>query len=465
MNKTFVAGVCMFLLLAGIAFAVPQSYETSSVSRIVGNSPGDLKQQLLQEDLALEHATFYAYDQIFDSTEHVSKILRGNFPNNFEIHERFWDWDDVDDSVDDFVKNELFIVEGSRDQDNIWNINGLTPSDVSSWRSSFQSSKPLFLFDAPYAGLYLPKQNSFVGELAPYANLIAPTAYPSKEMVKSFVCNLKESRSLGEAFRQARNNYYWGVDTEDEFVGLAMLSYELYGLPYLGVDLPDYDQNTINNYCEDYSEEFKKASASLKVSISGPGEGSLTPQPYKGRFTFSINEYGITNYDGYSLIETDVTNQNFAKQELVLPKQVLVSPYPLKTVINNLSLVSLNNPVNLVVPDLPMWDGNFTARACHENSSFANISFSHSYTEHEEAVLIEVNPVDVLDCNQGLFRLYQEIVYDINYLPFSSVLIDSIDHSLTAAPSEEITVLVTSSCCEVPIPHGKIRNNKINRIV
>src|SRR3989338_8399621 len=66
-------GLCILILLAPAVLAL--SEETSSVSRIVGDSPAEMQRQMQREELDLRHAAYYTHDQLSQKDE----ILREQF--------------------------------------------------------------------------------------------------------------------------------------------------------------------------------------------------------------------------------------------------------------------------------------------------------------------------------------------------------------------------------------------------
>ena len=145
----------------------------------------------------------------------------------------------------------------------------------------------------------------------------------------------------------------------------------------------------------------------------------------------TTNESGqdARNPRPFSVININSPLEEYQSGELVLPRVVLASPYPLKTVFENISIVSLEDPVELTIENLPSWNGNnFIERECYQDAQPASVNFAHSFTEDREAVLIEINPVEVVNCTTGKLRLYRTIKYNIDYIPYSPILIEQITH-------------------------------------
>ena len=157
-NKTLI-GLCIIFLLAISPSSLALSEETSSVSRIVGDSPTEMLRQLQREEIDLRHATYYTHDQFSQKDE----ILREQFGNNAETDSYGWKFDDVSDSVNYFRKNELFILE-SKGVDGELKAksygHAIEPKYLMQWQESFEENNPLFVFDTPYGGIYLPQTDT-----------------------------------------------------------------------------------------------------------------------------------------------------------------------------------------------------------------------------------------------------------------------------------------------------------------
>ena len=321
-------------------------------------------------------------------------------------------------------------------------------------------TKPLILIDSDYAGLYVPKNHedyeSFVGELGQDSTMIAPKAIPDREFVKAFICNLAlyatyeyvpddQKNSIGKIYRKARNSYYWQSNRPS---GLALMSYELYGLPYLKVSVPHAttDEKTWD-YCVQYWQYNMRGTVSsgysfMEEQVFQTGEINITP--------IQVNKTTIENItitENFTLLTTENTQLNFKEDQLVLPERDIQREYPLKTIVKNITLLSLEDPIEVNVSDLPLWEGEFVDRlvnngSCWRHNQSAGISYSHTFTENSEIVIINIRPVEVVDCEQGLFRIYQTIRYGITYEVFSPVLLDVVDYPDGAAVNENITVTI-----------------------
>ncbi len=502
MNKIKIIGTCIILLLIiNIVFAERfhgddidklKSYETTGLSRMVSDSPSGMIKQLNKPVSNLRHTT-YMGDLGPSKGSPITKgeILKKSFNDNVNIMKdpRFlnseleptskWDLRLDDDDIDLFKDDELIIFEGfthfeSGNEMKLLETAKATETYVYELRYPLQEKGGLFILDSSYAGLYLPKQPSLIARIVDHTPVMAPTSYPSREIIKSIICNLGKYDNLGEVFRQARNNYYWGIDTEDEYVGLTLLSYMLYGDANTKVYIPYYDEEEIQGYCRNYLDQFPQHGTDLMFSIMGPDSEPLEPVPYTGKFTFQIPKYQIKEKDNFSILNAEFMSQNYKHRELFLPKQIISHKYPDKTIIQDMKLLSLEDPVEITIPNIPMWEGEIIddtpkgkliKRECYFDQSDAGIDFAHSYTENEEVVLVTINPVEVVDCEQGIFKLYQKVTYDIDYLPYSDVLIDELNYKKYVAPEEETTLEVKLQNIKSMGVYGKLivtdENNNI----
>ncbi|MBI2076538.1 MAG: hypothetical protein HYT72_04800 [Candidatus Aenigmarchaeota archaeon] len=454
-----------FLLLLSPVYAFQANFEKAGLGRVVGDSAQELLDQMKAADLTLRHATYYTDEYLpvpaYPGAEpgkpperfsDINDTLRSYFGNNVKTAARGWDWGDVTDSVKNFKSNELFIIEipGKIKNDAPAAYTGLFFGDLkpgdTAWADKFKSAKPLFLFDSDYAGLYLPRSvdgsNSFVGQLGQDAVIISPTAIPDKEFVKSFICylgrnNLLGNNSVGEIFRDARNAYYWQSNAPS---GLSLMSYELYGNPQLRALLNNVDKQVLLKNCAPYiQEETIKASA---LSVAGFSPLSLY-ENYVLENTLSITSYTLENENNFTIISVGGMQQDKVIDDVILPRKADIEEFPLKTLIANVSVVSLENPVELVI-NLSMWNGTAaTERACWFDKREAGISYTHTFTEDAELVITNIKPVEIVNCTEGRVRLYQTVKYKIEYNPFSSVLIKKIEAPPEVLPDSIAAINVT----------------------
>jgi len=423
--------------MINLAVALTSTYEKATVARIVGDTPEEMISQLTMSDLDLKHATYYAEDSIFDNTEKKSAVIRNEFWEHFEIDERGWDWNDVD-NFNKFERNEYLIIEADGDIQNNYVLSNDRPASNFNW--NFQFYNPLLVFASDYAGLYLPNIQSLVGKFGQDAVMIAPSAVPSKEFVRSFICNLRNERTVGQAYTEARNNYYRGVAgvdnwiKDDELIGLTLFSYNLYGMPTLQVSIPLYKETFVESKCKEYFEEYLSLQ---KTSLIKP---AAEPQSFSKIFTFNTGNYEIINEGAFSIVSAENTQLNYEFDELLLPVGISNIEFPLKTVITDVSLLSLENPVELTVDNLPSWKGEIIDRNCYQNSQSASVGSSHTFSEDKELLTVYVNPVEIQDCQQGLLNLYHTVNFKVDYIPFSPLIFSNVESPSQVLPGETVFV-------------------------
>ncbi len=459
-NKVFKVFVllALFISLSLVVSAAPQiAYESAALGRIVGDSAEEMKQQLVEHEISLEHATYYSGELENIPGENksmeVALVLASSFPDN-DIHRRddeLWKWSDVTGSVAAWTKKTFLLIEASGKIDEtevkssapyggLWWYDTLTP-DEAGW-SNFNNFGQLLFFDSDYAGVHLPKVGSFVGKLNPKSATIAPTGPIDREFVKVFVCNLGKYDTLSETYRNARNNYYWQTNSPS---GTSLMAYELYGNPAVTINTPAYDVQEISSICKDYLQNYDDVSSDSQANQKTGVYASSEPahSTYARDYTFKINDYSVEKLQNYSVITTGNTELAFGYNSLVLPKAINRVEFPFGSVITDISVAELSEPVELIIPDLPSWEGELINRTCYKNTQEAGISYAHSFTEDKEIVAITINPVEVLDCEAGHLRLYKAVKYSVKYIPYSPVLIEEINHPGETVPGQAVKVDVS----------------------
>ncbi|MBI4015080.1 MAG: hypothetical protein HY365_03960 [Candidatus Aenigmarchaeota archaeon] len=461
--------ILIFLLLSSTpSYAIQANYEKAGVGRIVGDSAQELLDQLKTADLALRHATYYTDEYLpkpafpgapapkpSERLAEMNDTLATYFGSSLRTETRGWTRDDLESGVKDFRANELFIIEAQGGiSDNTPEVplslfSKLKPSDTAGWKNKFETARPLFLFDSDYAGLYLPKSvdgsNSFVGQLGQDSIIVSPTAISDREFVKSFICylgwdNLGVNNSIGEIFRDARNAYYWQGTTPS---GLSLMSYELYGNPLTDAALVNnkISELMLLKNCKPYIQ----GDTTKTTTMSSTGLSVLsTGGSYVMENTITITNYTLENEGNFTTISVGGMQQARIMDDVILPEHAGIEEFPLKTLISNVSVVSLENPVELVV-NLPAWNGTAPSeRDCWFDKRPAGISYSHAFTEDGEMAITHVKPVEIVNCAEGRVKLYQTVKYGIEYEPFSSILIKKIEAPYEALPDSTVTINVTA---------------------
>ncbi len=417
----------VLIILSYAAMAVPVNYETTSVSRIVGDGPSDMRRQLFTSGFTLQDADLFT-QRGFATQYDIQRVMSSQFPSmNVLPQFRDWRFSDVEDQLSNGQNN--YLVLNSQTANTPYStVQGII-ADVNDWQFT---EKNIFVFDSQYAGLHIPSRTSFTSKLSSKAPYIAPLSYPSPQFVKSLVCNLGKHTKIAEAFRQARNNYYVNTNLRSEFLGLTLLSYGLYGAPTTNVLIPDWNTPAQRRLCGDYDETFGIQST---VQIQ---QNALNKQ-----VTVSIGDPTIQNYDDFTIIETQNTQSKYAEDELIVPFKTEIIRFPLDTVITSVTLIGFEDPVDLTAPNTPMWNGDsMEEKTCYSETASASAEFSYAVTEEQVLVVAHINPVDILSCSQGSFRVYKTARYQIDYTPNSPVLITGVEHPETMTPNQTINIQV-----------------------
>ncbi len=429
-NPRLILFIALILLVMPFVSAISSIYESTSVSRIVGNSPAEMERQFSTGNFALIEAGVSDNSGLALST--VDMLGTYSFPGHF-----------TQNPTDNWIKDtgKKLVVLDSYPYESIPNHAAqFDTKDAEDWSSSLDANPSLFIVNSEYAGLSLPKIDSIGNALSPHTAMIAPTAYTSQQFLKTIICNLGNGKRLGDIFAQTRNNYHWNIRDSNELVGLTLLSYVLYGNPLVKVTVPEYENSARDRWCKGNTEQFTLQSAG-EYQIQAVGEA------YTRTITFTIPSYELEDFENFTFITTPETWLQENPGEPALPVRALLTEFPLNTVVTKVELIGFSDPVEISA-NAPMWDGFVYAdRDCSISNSSARIDFSHTYSDDNNIVLARILPVDVLDCSAGQFRLYRTTTYNITYYPFSPVRITAIDAPAKALPDtlSQITVHIENT--------------------
>ena len=421
----------MILLIVPV-FAVQVNHETTAVSRIVGDSPDALRQQLQKNDFTVQEAALFTHSA-FSTKDNVKGILKSQFSDVTSNSLFDWKFTDVEKQLRN-NKNNYFVL-ASNNVNTPYETKAGTITEIADW--NLQKNN-LFVFDSQYAGLYVPDDPAFASKLTQNSALVAPMSYTSGQFVKSFVCNIGKYPTVGEAYLQARNNYYVNTHQRSEFLGLTLLSYALYGSPLRTITVQNWDTSVQRKLCKGYDTDFTQQSADA-YSIS-----AVVPGVYRKEITADIGAPAIIEEGDFSLVTTEFTSQRFAIDELVTPFKTEVTEFPSKTVITNVELLGFDSPTDITVSNIPMWDGqSLQGRVCYYAiTTNANIEFTQTYTEDGVLVAAHINPVDVENCEEGDLRIYTKARYAIDYLPYSPIRIKELNYPAELLPGQITSVEV-----------------------
>jgi len=432
-------GLCiLIILLAGSASAISSNYETTYVSRIVGDTTTEMKQQISNKDMDFDFATYYSGSGTGALQKQKLDIIRTQFIPKYKSITNSWRTANVQSTLKINPGDHYLILESGTSKNTMEKSQYFTPDEITEWLDYLDDDDSLIIFDSAYSGLYLTDMKSFAGTLSPHATYIAPASYSSPYFVKALLCNMGKYDTIGEVFRQARNNYYWNTKNQLEYIGLTLLSYSLFGMPTSNAIIDKYDTAQRNMYCKDFDEKFDTqgfGTGNMQITSTSSGV-------YTKNFEFNITSYNVRSYDNFSIIETDKTENRYYPDELVLPVRALTVEFPLKTIVQNFSY-SLEDPVELTAENLSMWNGlELVERECYRNATNASVEFSHVFTNEEELVMVIINPAEVTDCNNGKIKLYRTVKYQIDYVPYSPIIINSVEYPEEILPGQRFNATI-----------------------
>ncbi|MFH1642722.1 MAG: hypothetical protein ABIC04_07550, partial [Nanoarchaeota archaeon] len=286
-----------------------------------------------------------------------------------------------------------------------------------------ETNNPLMLWDSPYAGSYLPKEDTFVSRLVRDSTIIAPTSFSSPQFTKSFLCQLLDEKTIGEVFKDARNFHYNGGSSSsgDNLIGLVLQSYALYGNPrqIIDMDWSESDKEQIKKYCNNFLENLAPNIEFLEQI------GNYSK--FRKHLVFEIPAYTIDQIEDFSIINAENTFQNMEYGELVLPTAVRTTHFPTNTLITGFSLDHVEDFEDITVNTLPSYESDYVNRTCYEENKSYEVDFENAYTENSQDFIARINPVEIINCTQGKYRLYKKFSYSVDYIALSPVLIKNID--------------------------------------
>lgn len=458
------------LLAVPSILAVTTYLETSAISRIVGESPSELAKQMQRDEITINDATYYTTD--IDLFSDKQDILEDMFGSNLNSYLSPWpgyinrfDWGEVLTAVNDLDHNELFILESEGDIRPLIAKSGsnkLYVNDVRNWQDSFESNNPLMIFDSPYGGSYLPKQDTFVSRLVRDSTIISSSSFNTNQFAKSVLCQLVDGKTVGEVYRDARNFHYNGGSKTNNgnFLGLILQSYSLYGNPLqeLNIDWSEADRQSIRKKCSNFLEN-------LAPDIEYIGEyGSYSV--FRKHVYFEISQYNILDMNNISLINATDTYQDYVLYDLVLPKAIRTTKFPTNTIFLNMSLDHVYDDYLLSVPNLASFEGELMNRTCQYESLNYSVDFYNSYADYSQDFVADIKPVEVLNCSAGDFKIYTKFNYSVDYIVMSPVLIKEVDAPAFVYSNEPILLDISVMQLEDTAAYGSLvvfdgNNNKL----
>ncbi len=487
MIKKNLFGSCMISLVLLVMFILSTNFvsalrtqgtvaEASSVARLVGDTPYDIINQLDTKQIDLNHATQLASRWLFVEDYTSNKMVAHGFPDAHTLRGEFtfdpaqtlqpWTggYDNIQDDLDQFQPNELFILESHIDPEDfgiyaekISQSDKIYPKDVKSWQSTFAETNPLFLMNIEMIGLALPDQPNYIEELTRYSTIIAPKDVRSSELSNALLCNLVNKQRIGDIYRRARTKYYSTTKPSDQNMpGLILKSYSLYGNPLTRINVPEEYQDYIDP-TNDHWYESDKWFNPCKNYFVPPDEyiyqnnGLSIPQPPFAlqsinndlKFENSINlEYNIIDVpdSDYKLINSSSLMYDYDNPNIVDVYTIRTHRLPKGSIVKKFDH-SLSNPVDLSLPDYPsMESSNWTERNCFDSTQSAGIIQSTFEKDNYDEITVYLNPLEINDCQEGGFTLYLSAAYEIEYLPSNPFYFDKLIYDEITAPKQEVNL-------------------------
>ncbi|MFH1133670.1 MAG: NosD domain-containing protein [Nanoarchaeota archaeon] len=450
-----VARLAVFLLFAVLipptAYPLTTYTEQNSVGRIVGESPAEMIRQLQRTEIQSQSVSYYSYDFFnVPSKKQILDLEVGNVHGNLDQYGALRPYDryDLIERIDDFSHNELFVLETRGAPTPLReytfgdiyeqpNYDEIHPQDVREWQQGFEASEPLLLFEGPYAGSYLPKEDGYVSRLVRDSTIIAPTSFSSPQFTKSFICNLLRDKTIGQVFRDARNFHFNGGSTsgQDNFIGLVLQSYALYGNPRQRIVIPfgQGDAWRIDEECNHFNRN-------LETGIEYLGQISNLSL-FRRHIFFEIPFFEIIDYGNFSVINASNTHNRFEGGELVLPEAIRTTSFPKSSIILNFTY-TLEDPVPLALPNLPSYNGSLIERTCEVEHQNVTLHFDNEYTESSQDVIATVVPVEVLNCTVGSLQMFRRIAYSFDYVTWSPMVVSSVDAPIRVSGNERVVARI-----------------------
>lgn len=450
------------LCLIHSALALTTYEENNAVGRIVGESPSELLMQMNRNSVHIYDASYFStqgrasegFLRLINTNEN-KKVLESklnlytNVNNNILFSSRY-NFEQVTSRVNEINKNELIIIEsdGNHNELNVRDsyLNAFTSSPVHSsidthgvraWQDSFTENNPVLVLASPYAGSHFPKEDSLVTRLVRDSTIIAPSSYNSRAFVRSLACEFHDGLTVGEWYRNARNLFYnagfkeRGLDTP---VGMALQSYSLYGNPQQEIftSWNFFDQYQINKYCKNFLQNLAPG-----IEYLGPaGDYSM----FRRHVSMSIDEYEIIDEGDFQYLYAPPAFDRYSLGELIVPMAVRTTSFPHNTIIIEMEVINVGDPVHLTIPNLPMFNGDYVARMCEKQTEPFSITFTNSFNRFTQDVLATIIPVEITDCEKGELTLYRTFNYTIDYIPITPATIVDIKAPLYTKPESTVEV-------------------------
>ena len=470
--------VVLLIIIIGLQYSLSLQlpFETAAVGRVQGDSLDDLEKALDVSSVNVSGAQYYtdAYvsplsGALGNEEGKTLDALQKAYKANNVSYNNSWTFGKVVSK--EVASDKMLIVQADgevKDDGKIYAGDSTNDAEVGTPLSGIQlgdavQGNNLVITDVGMAGIYLPsmgKNDSFSSQLAGKAGaLIASNGEKNPELVKSIICSLALEEkmfgkndyyrfsTLGDRFRNARNNIQeFGSGSGAATAG----DYSLYGSPFIKVNGLKVSAEQLESVCGNYAE-YSVFPSQQQVSAADPQQyslatetsGSVAQQTFTKNVELDFSEYLIKQENGFELIDLNGAMQENSYSMPVLPFAVTEIQFPLGTIVSDANIASMLDPITLDLNMVPSFGGEgFVGRVCGENVKSAGAEFSQVYTEDKEIIAAKINPVEIVDCNAGIFRLYRNIALKIDYSPYSPVLIKGTEAAKELLPLENLDVNV-----------------------
>ena len=170
--------------------------------------------------------------------------------------------------------------------------------------------------------------------------------------------------------------------------------------------------------------------------------GVLAYDKTKETFSLEIGEPEISEQDGFEFITFEGSEQFIETGELVMPYALKFHRYPTGLSMQEVKIESYEEPVEIKA-NLPEADvTRFKERFCQIGYDYTEPFLDYTYGVLDKKVDygVMIVPIEVVDCEEGIFKLYKNIKYSFTYVPNIGLGIIKADGPDSASPGEEIEV-------------------------
>ena len=134
-------------------------------------------------------------------------------------------------------------------------------------------------------------------------------------------------------------------------------------------------------------------------------------------FTFEVGDYEIEDADGFEILNTENTELTLWDGDLVLVEAIFPLVFPDTQVVDEIRLIEFKDPVELELnipsaAETDFMEFDYVERECFENTREVEFFVNDPIIMGNEATYsIWIYPLEVVDCEEGKFKLYQTVEY------------------------------------------------------